>query len=421
MVEKLVVCIMGQNCERFIEMCLESLKDTHEIIYCDGGSTDRTLEIVRKFRTSINTAVEIIENKYDQEDKGMNGITRNFYLDYLKKKYKDYWCLCLDADEVVEDLNKIKNFINIAPVQDGLYSIKMRHFIQDLGHEDSTLPVHFVPNRLFKIRDDLFYPETEHPILQSTKECNLFNVIPTTIWHNAYIPNLFEYKKKYENHLKKSEIHTKEFLNGWYRMHIFGSYPKKQIDIKDIPCVILKHFGIDPDELYFADRGLEIKHFIMASNWYDYFKPKSILDIGCGMGHYLFAFKVLDHNMHCLGIDKSEWIIRNQCYQSFQIHEMDITKEKLPENKYDLVLVLDILEHIKYEDIDVILNDISKTGSKFIFSIPFVGDPNLENDKTHIIKEDKEWWLERLSKFFIIKDAPKEWMYANQLLVGEKK
>ena len=44
--EKLVVVIMGQNCEKFIGMCLESVKESDAIVYCDGGSTDGTLDIV---------------------------------------------------------------------------------------------------------------------------------------------------------------------------------------------------------------------------------------------------------------------------------------------------------------------------------------------------------------------------------------
>ena len=46
---KLVVVIMGENCERFIGMCLESVKDADVIVYCDGGSADKTLSIVTKW------------------------------------------------------------------------------------------------------------------------------------------------------------------------------------------------------------------------------------------------------------------------------------------------------------------------------------------------------------------------------------
>ena len=52
---KLVVCIMGQNCERFIGMCLESVKEADGIVYCDGGSEDKTLKIIHNEKININT------------------------------------------------------------------------------------------------------------------------------------------------------------------------------------------------------------------------------------------------------------------------------------------------------------------------------------------------------------------------------
>ena len=57
---------------------------------------------------------------------------------------------------------------------------------------------------------------------------------------------------------------------------------------------------------------------------------------------------------------------------------------------FDLVLFIDILEHLSYEDLDIVLKKEQNKDSKFIFSIPFLGDPNLDADSTHIIKEDKE-------------------------------
>lgn len=421
--EKLVIIVMGQNCERFISTCLESIKNADDIVFCDGGSEDNTREISKQFGMKNDLCINWIINEYDQEDKGMNGKQRNFYLNYLKENYKDWWCLCLDADEVVDDLQKIKNFINIAPKQYALYSIKMEHFIQDLGHVDNTLPIHFVQNRLFKIRNDLFYPEVEHPVLQSKIECEQFAIQPTTIFHLAYIPNLFEYKKKYENHLKKSEIHSKEFLDNWYRAHIFGRYPKKQIDLFDIPKVILNHFGVEKDEIYFSTRmQLETKHFIMCKEWNDYFYPKDVLDIGCGLGHYGKAWSMIYDDLEYVGIDKSEWAIKNTPYKELKILQQNITKGiPLPDSNYDLVLCIDVLEHLNYKELDFVLNYLPKLGKNFIFSIPFLGDPNLELDKTHLIKESKEWWVKILSNYFKIEDAPKEWLFSNQILIGEKR
>ena len=184
MMEKIVVVIMGQNCEKFIKMSLESVKGADAIVYCDGGSTNKFWyngSLVEKFRK-----IDIIENKYDQEDKAMNGKQRNFYLDYVKENYPDYWCLAIDADEVVDDLSKIKKLIQ---GKDAVYNVNMRHFIGDLGHEDSTQERHYVLHRLFKINQAIKYPEVEHPVLEIRSPAILTNC--TTIWHLAYIPNLF--------------------------------------------------------------------------------------------------------------------------------------------------------------------------------------------------------------------------------------
>jgi len=287
---RLVVCIMGQNCEKFIGMCLESVKDADAIVYCDGGSTDETITKI----ASRGKGVSIIKNDYDQEDKEMNGKQRNFYLKYLKENYPNDWCLCLDADEVVEDLSKIKEFIQEA--EKGLYSVKMRHLIGDLAHEDATVPVHYVLNRLFKISDAGVYPEVEHPVLEhkltleAKKEGKLGAIAHvshtdcTTIWHLAYIPNMWDIKKRYDNHMKKSNIHTPEFLKGWYHAHLFGTYPKKEFNPVELPKTILDEFGVNKDELYFKNRGLELKHFIDAIHWKEFFKCKTALEFGCGRG-----------------------------------------------------------------------------------------------------------------------------------------
>jgi len=279
---KLVVCIMGQDCEKWIDMCIESVKDADEIVYCDGGSQDETIIKARAW-----AGIRMIYNPFDQDDKTMNGKQRNFYLDYLKKNFPDDWALCLDADEVVEDLEKIKDFIHTA--KPGVYSPKMRHLIQDLSHEDAVTPEHTVPNRLFKISEVLEYPEQEHPVLQPKNIEHQFAYWDTTIWHLAYIPNLWDLKKRYENHLAKSEIHTSEYLKQWYYGHIFGTYPKRQFNPAELPRIILKTFGVDKDELYFANRKLEVKHFIDAIQWKDFFKCKNAIEFGCGRGPRVFA------------------------------------------------------------------------------------------------------------------------------------
>lgn len=441
--QKLVVCIMGENAEKFIEMSVESVNEADVVIYCDGGSIDNTLNLVKNkgiFNSNecncychsldgsgagschenccenINWCQYInknalIKNEYNQEDIGMNGKQRNFYLNYLKENYPNDWALCLDADEVVEDLNKIKEFIQTA--QPGLYSIKMEHFIGDLGNLDNTVQTHYVLNRLFKISEAQNYQEVEHPILQGNiqghTDC-------TTIWHLAYCGFMWDIKKRYENHLKKSNIHTPQFLKEWRDAHYFGNYPKRQVKPEDIPDVILKYFGVEKDEYYFKNRGLEFKHVLQVKQWYDHFKPTGILDIGAGRGPYAFFWKWFVQDVR--GIEISQWSVNNAF--TSEIHLGDITKD-IQYFYVDLITAIDVLEHLDDNQLDKTLKLISKYGNKFIFSIPFIGDPNLLNDKTHKQFHDKQWWIDKISSYGIKTfEAPKEWMFSNQILIGIK-
>ena len=423
---KLNVVIMGQDCEKYIGMCLDSVKDADNIIYCDGGSTDETMLKVASRR---NDAV-IIENKFDQEDTLMNSKQKNFFLDYLKKNHMGEWVLYLDADEVVDDFSKLKNLIDNPPENlKELISIKMRHFENNLGFEDATVPEHYVPNRLFKVRENLFFPDGEHTVLWikkgdvgiSEEEMQVYcgKLRGITIWHLAYCSGIWDFRKRYLNHLKKSEIHTKEFMDKWYFSHLFGIYPAKPVNAVEIPDIILKEFLIDPDKIYFMNRRtLEPKHFIMSRQWIGYFNPKNILDLGCGLGMYGYAID--SYGVNYQGLELSKWAIENTIYRNLKIKQGDVT-ESQDFKDFDLVLCVDILEHLEEEDLDKTLELIKNYGKNFLFSIPFIGDPNLEADPTHKIKKEKQWWINKLTNNFKIKEAPKHFAFHEQMLIGEPK
>ncbi len=440
--QRLVCVIMGQNCEKFIDMCLESVKDADAIVYCDGGSNDGTLGFLHKrMFTDIKNNIfaefrsqekDIIHNEYNQEDKQMNGKQRNFYLEYVKKKFPGYWCLALDADEVVDDggIKKLKEWINKYNSISDLYpcvSVKMRHFIGDLGHEDAMQQEHFVPHRLFKVCEDLEYPLVEHPVLQcKNKEDKGYVCRETTIFHLAYIPNLWEIKNRYENHLKKSNMHTPEFLFDWYMAHLTGQYPKSQIELTDIPAIIWNKFGIDKDILYFKNRGLETKHFVMTRQWIDYFiketndgwndEPLDILEFGSGRAPYGYAIKSYGQNYD--GIELSQYAVNNAFVP---IKQGDITTYST-RKQYDLILCIDVLEHLSDEQLNQAMINILQHGDNFLFSVPVIGDPNLLNDKTHKQFKSKEEWIQLWESYGIkIIPTPDNWLFKEQLFIGERK
>ena len=84
---KISVVLIAKNEEKKIEKCLTSVTWADEIIVIDDGSTDKTLEIAKKYTKKV----------YTSKSKGYVEAIRNFG---LSKATGDY-ILLLDADEIV--------------------------------------------------------------------------------------------------------------------------------------------------------------------------------------------------------------------------------------------------------------------------------------------------------------------------------
>ena len=73
------------------------------------------------------------------------------------------------------------------------------------------------------------------------------------------------------------------------------------------------------------------------------------------------------------------------------------------------------------KDKHIIVNRI-KSGYKYILvSVPFKGTPNCDADPTHIIKEDKDWWIKQFTdKGLKLIKTPDHFLFKDQILIFEK-
>ena len=412
--KKIVTVIIGQDCQDTIKMCLESVKDSDEIIYLDGGSTDNTIKIVEETNSNIN----YMQNNFDKSNPNAISIQRNFYLEYIKKYYQDYWCLVLDADEVLDDngITKLREFINEAPLHN-IYSIKMRHLMYTLGLEDATKKFHFVPNRFFKVTDNLIYPDGEHCILNNIVSEG--SIVSTQIWHLGYIGGVWDVKKRYDQQKLRANGHTEGFMDKWNKLHMLANYPVAKFNVEELPQTILSNFGLEKDEIYFANRNIENKHPILVRQWNDFFKPESVADFGCGLGPYLFIWESIVKD--CKGFDISEYATKHKICSS-EIRQFELGAGAIVGEQYDLVTAIDVLEHLKYENLYKAISTLSDVSSKYILaSIPFKGTPNCENDPTHIIKESKDWWIKQFEGVGLkVIPTPDEFLFKEQLILLKK-
>jgi hypothetical protein len=126
-------------------------------------------------------------------------------------------------------------------------------------------------------------------------------------------------------------------------------------------------------------------------------RNSTFLDYGCAKGYLVKALRLLDCDAY--GFDISEYAIKNA---DKSIKKYVSTKIQHPE--YDVVIAKDVLEHVPHEHIDDVLKELrSLTVCRCVVIVP-LGDNGLfrireyELDKTHVIKEDEEWWINKFKK-----------------------
>jgi len=100
---------------------------------------------------------------------------------------------------------------------------------------------------------------------------------------------------------------------------------------------------------------------------YDYFRPKSVVDIGCANGVHLKAFK--DLGVEVFGIEgTSHWApyIEENIGKYYDI--LDIRKPLKSEESFDLVLCLEVLEHLEKQFARQAVKNILSLGKNICIS-----------------------------------------------------
>ena len=101
--------------------------------------------------------------------------------------------------------------------------------------------------------------------------------------------------------------------------------------------------------------------------------PRSILDFGCGEGHFLEAMvaRGLSKSTRVLGIDVKSEVIESakRTLPEFNFKKVDILQSDISEKKFDLVLAIEVFEHIP--KVNAYIQKLSSLSGKcMIISVP---------------------------------------------------
>jgi len=140
--------------------------------------------------------------------------------------------------------------------------------------------------------------------------------------------------------------------------------------------------------------------------------PKSVVDVGCGIGTWLSVFK--NKGVHdVLGIDGDhvDRSVLGQHIDAANFIARDLTKQLHVGRKFDLVMSLEVAEHIPEQFADTFIENLVSLGDYILFSaaIPFQGGDR------HVNEQWPSYWQDKFTKRgFKVYDCLREKLWSNE-------
>lgn len=151
-------------------------------------------------------------------------------------------------------------------------------------------------------------------------------------------------------------------------------------------------------------------------------QPKRVIDVGCGIGAWLSVFKEFGVE-DVWGVD-GDWVDRKMLLiPEEQFLSIDLRKPFRMDKRFDLVVSLEVAEHLSNEYAETFVGSLTKLGPVILFSaaIPFQGGEHHKNEQwpeywAGLFKENGYEAIDCIRKK-IWRNDKVDWWYAQNIIM----
>ena len=137
---------------------------------------------------------------------------------------------------------------------------------------------------------------------------------------------------------------------------------------------------------------------LMVPLLFDRLKPQSVLDIGCGVGHWLKAFESAGcpvvHGLDGPWVEKGSLAIRPDQFTALDFASAPRPyRPELPNDRYDLVTSFEFVEHVHPEVADALVELMTRLGRVVVVG----GAAPLQGGTHHVNEQWPAYWAEKFA------------------------
>lgn len=150
----------------------------------------------------------------------------------------------------------------------------------------------------------------------------------------------------------------------------------------------------DVSKIYSKEYFEELIHYeqktasVFARIILEHVKPKSLIDIGSGVGIYLKAFYDLGIN-DCIGYDGSAHAVSDALLPG-RIMLHDLRRPLRLKRRYDLCLCIEVAEHLDGRYAPLLINTLVSLSNRICFTAAIPGQGGLH----HVNEKPHEYWID---------------------------